>query len=136
MIELEVSDENIGRFKLKHFDKLKADELKAYIAACNPKYMKLSDVADLKNLREWKSMEEATNSVENCITVAFGVRNEKSCLVDINERLDDTNVAVALPLTSRIDLCGCNWVEMKPSDILKDHAKVDSLFLSLTQRAS
>ena len=50
-------------------------------------------------------MEEAANGVENCVSVAFGVRNKKSRLVDVNERHDDTSTtAMALPLTSRINL--------------------------------
>jgi hypothetical protein len=73
-------------------------------------------------------MEEAANSVENSTSIAFGVRNEKSCLVEINKRLDDTNVAIAVPFTSRINLCELNCIEIRPSDILQDHAKVDLLF--------
>ena len=65
-------------------------------------------------------MEDAANGVENCVSVAFGVRNEKSRLVDMNERQDDTSTtAIAVPLTSRINLRGFNCVETKPSDILK-----------------
>jgi len=73
-------------------------------------------------------MEDAANGVENCVSVAFGIRNEKSRLVDMNERQDDTSTtAIAVPLTSRINLRGFNCVETKPSDILKDHAKFELL---------
>jgi hypothetical protein len=51
-------------------------------------------------------------------------------LVEINERLDDNNnvdAAVTVPLSRRINLCGLKCIEIKPSDILKDHAKVDLL---------
>ncbi len=72
-------------------------------------------------------MEEASNGVENCIYVAFGVRNEKSRLVEINETLD-VAVAVTVPVTSRIHLSGLNCIEIKPSNIMKDHAKVELLF--------
>ncbi len=114
MMESEVSEEIVGRCKLEHFDKLKAAELKAFIVAHHSKYMKRSHVAHLKKPRGGKSMEEVANGVEYCISIAFGVRNEKSRLVKINERLDDTNVAVALDLTSRINLCGLNCIEIKP----------------------
>ncbi len=73
-------------------------------------------------------MEEASNGVENCISIAnYGVRNEKSRLVEFNKRLD-VAVAVTFPFTSRIHLSGLNCVEIKPSDIMKDHAKVELLF--------
>jgi hypothetical protein len=62
---------------LVHFDKLKAAELKAFIIACHPKFMKISEVAHLKNPRGGKSIEEAKRGVDNCISVAFGVRSEK-----------------------------------------------------------
>jgi len=58
-------------------------------------------------------MEEASNGVENCISVAYGVRNEKSCLVEFNERLD-VAVAVTVPVTSRIHLSGLYCIEIKP----------------------
>jgi hypothetical protein len=58
-------------------------------------------------------MEEASTGVENCISVAFGVRNEKSCLFKINERLD-VDIAVTVPVTSRIHLSGLNCIEIKP----------------------
>ncbi len=62
------------------------------------------------------------------MSVAFGIRNEKSQLVDTNKRQDDSsNIAVAVSLTSRINLRGFNCVETKPSYILKDHAKVELL---------
>ena len=129
MLGLEVSEDNVGLCELKHFDKLKASELKAFIIACHPKYMKLSDVGHLKNPREVKSKEEASTSVENCISVAFGVHNEKSSLIGINKRLDDNIVApVVTVLTSRISLSGLKSIEIKSSDILEDHAKVDLLF--------
>jgi len=72
-------------------------------------------------------MEEASTGVENCISVAFGVRNEKSRLVEMNERLD-VATAKTVPVTSRIHLSGLNCAEIKPSDIMKDHAKVELLF--------
>jgi hypothetical protein len=78
-------------------------------------------------------MEDATNGVDNCISVAFGVCNEKSCLLANMERQeDDTNkiVAISAPLISRINLCGLNDDERKPSDILTDQAKVDLLVLT------
>ena len=98
--------------------------------APHPKYMKLLYGGHLKNPRGGKSMEEVSNGVENCITVAFGVCNEKSRLVEINERLDDDNLApaVTVPLTSRINVSGLQCIEIKPSDILKDHARVNLLF--------
>jgi hypothetical protein len=60
---------------------LKAAELKSFIIACHPKYMKLSDIAHLKNPRGGKSMEEAANGADNCVAVTFGFCNMKSCLV-------------------------------------------------------
>ncbi len=42
-----------------HFDKLKAAELKAFIIARHPKFMKISEVAHLKNPRGGKLIEEA-----------------------------------------------------------------------------
>ena len=104
--------------------------MKAFIVARHPKYTKLADVAHLKNPRGGKSFEDVANGVENCVSVAFGVRNEKSRLVEMNERHehDDTCTSViAVPLTSRINLRGLNCVETKPSDILKDHARVKLL---------
>jgi hypothetical protein len=41
ILELEVSEDNVGQCELKHFDKLKAAELKAFTVARHPKYMKL-----------------------------------------------------------------------------------------------
>jgi hypothetical protein len=127
MMNLEPSEDNAGQCELKHFDKLKAADLKAFIIARHSKYTMLSDVGHLKNPRGGKSMEEASTGVENCITVAFGLRNEKSCLVEINKRLD-VAIAVTVPVTSRIHLFGLNCIEIKPSDIMKDHAKVELLF--------
>ena len=127
MMNLEPSEDNAGQCELKHFDKLKAADLKAFIIARHSKYMMLSDVGHLKNPRGGKSMEEASTGVENCISVAFGLRNEKSCLVEINKRLD-VAIAVTVPVTSRIHLFGLNCIEIKPSDIMKDHAKVELLF--------
>ena len=85
MMELEVSEDNVARCELKHFDKLKAAELKAFIVARHPKYTKLADVAHLKNPRGGKSLEDVANGVENCVSVALGLRNEKSRLVEMNE---------------------------------------------------
>jgi len=127
MMNLEPSEDNNGQCELKHFDKLKAVVLKALIIARHPKYMMLSDVGHLKNPRGGKSMEEASNGVENCISVAFGVRNEKRRLFEINKTLN-VAVAVTVPVTSRIHLSGLNCVEIKPSDIMKNHAKVELLF--------
>ena len=46
----------------------------------------------------------------------------------MNEMQDGTSTtAIAVPLTSRINLRGFNCVDTKPSDILKDHAKVELL---------
>ncbi len=78
-----------------HFDKLKAAELKAFIVARHPKFMKISDVAHLKNPRGGILIEEAKCGVDNCISVAFGVRNEKSRLLMITYLHDDTNVTGA-----------------------------------------
>jgi hypothetical protein len=75
MMELEMSEDNVGRCKLKCFDKLKAAKLKAFIVACYPKYMKVLDIAHLQNPRGGKSMEEVANGAENCISIAFGVRS-------------------------------------------------------------
>ena len=69
-------------------------------------------------------MEEASTGVENCISVAFGVRNEKSRLVEMNERLD-VATAKTVSVVSRIHLSGLNSIEIKPSDIMKDHAMVE-----------
>ncbi len=58
MMELEVSKDNAARCELRHFDKLKAAELKAFIVARHPKYTKLAGVAHLKNPRggnQWKT---------------------------------------------------------------------------------
>jgi len=68
-MNLEPSEDNVGQCELKHFDKLKAAELKAFIIARHPKYIMLSDVGHLKNTRGGKSMEEASNGVENCISL-------------------------------------------------------------------
>ena len=76
-------------------------------------------------------MEEASTGVENCISIAFGVRNEKSRLVEMNKRLD-VATAKNVPVISRIHLSGLNCIEIKPSDIMKDHAKVELYFLSST----
>ena len=113
MVNLEPSEDNVGQCELKHFDTLKAAELKAFIIARHPKYMMLSDVGHLKNPRGGKSMEEASNGVENCISVAYGVRYEKSRLVEFNETLD-VAVAITVPVTSRIHLFGLNCIEIKP----------------------
>jgi len=109
MMNLVPSEDNVGQCELKHFDNLKAAELKAFIIACHPKYMMLSDVGHLKNPRGGKLMEEASTGVENCISIAYGVRNEKTRfrLVEFNERLD-VAVAVTVPVTSRIHLSGLN----------------------------
>jgi len=117
---MEPSEDNVRQCELKHLDKLKAAELKAFIIAHHPKYMMLSDVGHLKNPRGGKSMEEASTGVENCISVAFGVRNEKSRLVEMNKRLD-VATAKTVPITTRIHLSGLNCIEIKPSD----HAKVE-----------
>jgi hypothetical protein len=90
-----------------HFDKLKAAELKAFIIACHPKFMKISEVAHLKNPRGGKLIEEAKCGVDNCISVALGVRNKKSRLLVITYLHDDTNMIganVSAPLVSRITL--------------------------------
>jgi hypothetical protein len=127
MLELEASEENVVQCKLVHFDKLKVAELKAFIIARHPKYTKLSDVAHLKNPRGGKSMEEATHGVENCISVAFGVRNLKSHLLANMERQEQDVVALSVPLKSRINLYDLNGEDIKPSDILKDQTMVDLL---------
>jgi hypothetical protein len=119
MMNLELSGDNVGQCELKHFDKLKAAELKAFIIARHPKYMMLSDVRHLKNPRGGKSMEGASTGVENCISIAFGVCNEKSRLVEINKRLD-VAIVVTVAATSRILLYVLNCIEIKPSDIMKD----------------
>jgi hypothetical protein len=51
MMNLEPSEDNVRQCDLKHFDKLKAVELKAFKIARHPKYMMLSDVGHLKNPR-------------------------------------------------------------------------------------
>jgi hypothetical protein len=48
-------------------------------------------------------------------------------LVKMNKRLD-VATAETVPITSRIHLSGLNCIEIKPSDIMKDHAKVELLF--------
>ncbi len=127
MLELEASEENVVQCKLVHFDNLKAAELKAFIIARHPKYKKLSDVAHLKNPRGGKSIEEATHGVENCISVAFGVRNLKSRLLANMERQEQDIAALLVLLTSRINLYYSNGEDIKPSDILKDQTMVDLL---------
>ncbi len=112
------------------FDNLKVAKLKAFIIASLRKYTKLSDVAHLKNPRGGKMIDDASNGVDNCILVAFGSCNMKSCLVATMERQEeDTNVVdvISEPLTSRINLYGLSGEERKPSDILKDQAMVDLL---------
>jgi hypothetical protein len=97
--------------------------------SANPKFIKTSDVAHLKNPRGGKSIEEAKCGVDNCISVAFGVRNEKSRLLTITYLHDDTNVIgaeISAPLISRISLHG-NSTEIKPSDILQNKSKVQLL---------
>jgi hypothetical protein len=66
-------EDNVGKCKLVHFDKLKAAELKAFIIACHPKFMKISDVTHLKNPRGGKLIEEANCGVDNCISVEYRV---------------------------------------------------------------
>jgi hypothetical protein len=112
-----------------HFDKLKAAELKAFIIARHPKFMKISEVAHLRNPKGGKSIEEAKCGVDNCFSVAFGVRSEKSRLLAITYLHDDTNVIganISAPLISRITLHG-NSIEIKPSDILQVRSKVELL---------
>jgi hypothetical protein len=130
ILKLDASKDNVGQCELEHFDKLKAAELKAFIIACHPTFTKLSDAAHLKNPRGEKSMKEAAIGIANCISAAFGVCSNKSCLLAMAESEKDTNVAAVMsaPITSRIILCSLNSIETKPSDILKDQAKVDLLF--------
>jgi hypothetical protein len=112
-----------------HFDKLKAAELKASIIARHPKFMKISDVAHLKNPRGGKSIEEDNCGVDNCISVAYGVRNEKSRLLVITYLHDDTNVIgadISAPLISRITL-HANSTERKPSNIFQIRSNVELL---------
>ena len=122
---IETSEDNVGKCKLVHFDKLKAAELKAFIIARHPKLMKISEVAHLKNPREGKSIKEANCGVDNCISVAYGVRNEKSRLLAITYLHDDPNVIgadISAPLISRITLHG-NSTERKPSNIHQIRSK-------------
>ena len=54
-------------------------------------------------------IEEAKCGVDNCISVAYGVRNEKSRLLAITYLHDDTNVIgadISAPLIGRITLHG------------------------------
>jgi hypothetical protein len=46
---IKASEDNVGNCKLVHFDKLRAAELKAFIIARHPKFMKISEVTHLKN---------------------------------------------------------------------------------------
>jgi hypothetical protein len=126
---IKASEYNVGKCELVHFDKLKAAESKAFIIACHPKFMKISKVAHLENPRGGKSIEEAKCGVDNCISVAFGVRNEKSRLLAMTYLHDDTNVIganISAPIISRITLHG-NSTEIKPSDILQIRSKVELL---------
>ena len=128
MLKLDASEENVSQCQLEDFDTLKAAVLKAFIIICHPTFTKLLDVAHLTNPRGGKSMEEAANTISNCISVAFCVRSNKSCLLAMGDGDEETNVVdvVSAPITS-INLCGLNSVDTKPSDILKDQAKVDLL---------
>jgi hypothetical protein len=75
-------------------------------------------------------MEEASNGVYNCVSVDCGHRKMKSYLLaNMKRHGQDANIVVAIsvPLTRRINLCGLNGEERKPSDILKDQTKVDLL---------
>jgi hypothetical protein len=113
--------DNVRKCKLVHFDKLKAAELKAFIIAHHPKFMKISDIAHLKNPRGGISIKEANRGVDNSISAAYGVRNEKSRLLAIIYLHDDTNVIgadISAPLISRITFHG-NGNERKPSNILQ-----------------
>ncbi len=126
---IEASEDNVGKCELVHFDKLKAAELKAFIIARHPKFMKISEVAHLKNPRGGKSIEEAKRGVDNCISVAFGVKSEKSRLLAITYLHDDTNAIganISAPLISSITLHG-NSTEIKPSNILQIRSKVELL---------
>jgi hypothetical protein len=49
---IQALEDNVGKCELVHFDKLKAAELKAFIIAHHPKFMKISEVAHLKNKGE------------------------------------------------------------------------------------
>jgi hypothetical protein len=121
--------DNVGKREFVHFDKLKAAELKAFIISRHPKFMKISDVPHLKNPRGGKSIEEANREVDNCISVAYGVRNKKSRLLAITYLHDDTNVIgadISAPLISRITLYG-NSTERKPSKILQIRSNVELL---------
>ena len=72
-----------------------------------------------------EKIRDATIRQEN--QQRFGVCNEKSRLVEINERLD-VAIAETDPIISRIYLSGLKCIEIKPSDNMKDHAKVELLF--------
>jgi hypothetical protein len=126
---IEALEDNVGKCKLVHFDKLKAAELKALIIARHPKFMKISEVAHLKSPRGGKLIEEAKCGVDNCISVAFGVKNVTSRLLVITYLHDDTNMIganISAPLISRITLHG-NSTEVKPSNILQIRSKVELL---------
>ncbi len=106
---IEASENSVGKCNLVHFDKLKAAELKAFIIACHLMFMKISDVAHLKNPTGGKLIEEANCGVDDCISVAYGVRNEKSRLLAITYLHDDTNMIgadISAPLIGRITLHG------------------------------
>jgi hypothetical protein len=45
---IDASEDNVGKCELVHFDKLKTAELKVFIIARHPKFMKISEVAHLK----------------------------------------------------------------------------------------
>jgi hypothetical protein len=123
LVGIKASEDNVGKRELVHFDKLKAAELKAFIIARHPTFMKISEVAHLKNPKGGKSIEEAEWGVDNCISVAFGVRSEKSRLLAITYLHDDTKVIganISAPLISNITLHG-NSTEIKPSAVPIHH---------------
>ena len=113
---------------MKHFDALKADELRLFIIGRHLTFRKKSDVAHLKHPREKRALEAATNGEENCISVAYGWRNVKRRLLAPNEVQISAPVIVdavrAEPLVVDVNLYPPELTR-KPSDILRNPTMVE-----------
>jgi hypothetical protein len=102
--KLEPSEENVGMRTLDNFNYLLAPQLK-FIMPRDPLLTQLSKIAHLKHPRGKRSMDDAINGVDNCISVAFRVRNKKSRLLAMKE-LNNMETET-LTQSMRISPLGC-----------------------------